>query len=142
MTNKFAIKVLTELRGYGDKFANIGFDRKEALEMAIKALEQQPSEDAISRAEALKAIEEEKQDWGNTGVEAIDGCLEAVGNLPSVTPLQKVGKWIVVREQYEFMGGVVNEPRGCKCSNCNKVVRFKSNYCPNCGAKMEVEENG
>lgn len=41
MTNEFAIKVLTELRGYGDKFANIGYDRKEALDMAIKALEQQ-----------------------------------------------------------------------------------------------------
>ena len=40
MTNEFAIKVLTELRGYGDKFANIGFDRKEALDLAIKALEQ------------------------------------------------------------------------------------------------------
>lgn len=40
MTNEFAIKVLKELRGYGDKFANIGYDRKEALEMAIKALEQ------------------------------------------------------------------------------------------------------
>jgi hypothetical protein len=48
--------------------------------------ELEPSEDCISRAEALKAIEEEKLDWGNTGVEAIDGCLEAVGNLPSVTP--------------------------------------------------------
>lgn len=40
MTNEFAIKVLTELRGYGDKFANIGFDRKEAIDLAIKALEQ------------------------------------------------------------------------------------------------------
>lgn len=40
MTNEFAIKVLTELRGYGDKFANIGYDRKEALDMAIEALEQ------------------------------------------------------------------------------------------------------
>lgn len=40
MTNEFAIKVLTELRGYGDKFANIGFDRKEALDLAIKVLEQ------------------------------------------------------------------------------------------------------
>lgn len=40
MTNEFAIKVLTELKSYGDKFANIGFDRKEALDLAIKALEQ------------------------------------------------------------------------------------------------------
>lgn len=40
MTNEFAIKVLKELRGYGDKFANIGYDRKEALNLAINVLEQ------------------------------------------------------------------------------------------------------
>ena len=40
MIREFAIKVLEELKGYGDRFANIGFDRKEALEMAINALEQ------------------------------------------------------------------------------------------------------
>lgn len=56
------------------------------LEQAYEQKEQESCEDCISRAEALKAIEEEKQDWGNTGVEAIDGCLEVVGNLPSVTP--------------------------------------------------------
>lgn len=203
---------------------NIG-EQKEALDLAIKALEQQPSEDAISRAEALKAIEEEKQDWGNTGVEAIDGCLEAVGNLPSVvpkgvtitdfadkcrecgrikpcddcvsredviilideateihpykvigdsetysnynqgwedacnwlyaniesddlktvTPLQKVGKWI---RWYEILkcDGYEDHLPHWKCSECEQEVSPYSagfiNYCPNCGAKMEVEENG
>ena len=52
MTREFAIKVLTELRGYGDKFANIGFDRKEALDMAIQALEQGDILDKI-RAEFI-----------------------------------------------------------------------------------------
>ena len=41
MTENEAIEALTELRGYGsNKFASIGFGRKEALGMAIKALEQ------------------------------------------------------------------------------------------------------
>lgn len=59
MTNEFAIKVLTELRGYGDKFANIGFDRKEALDLAIKALEQDDVLDKI-RAEIMQVANEEK----------------------------------------------------------------------------------
>ena len=34
----------------------------------------------------------------------------------------------------------------CKCSNCGHVVSFmnhypKSNYCPNCGAKMRGEDD-
>ena len=41
MTIEKAIKVLTELKGYEHKFALIGLDRKKALDMAIKAIEQQ-----------------------------------------------------------------------------------------------------
>ena len=64
--------------------------------------------------------------------EALDMAIKALKQQP------KTGHWIVIREEFEFMGGIVNEPRDCKCSNCNKVVRFKSDFCPNCGAKMEV----
>lgn len=85
MTNEYAKKVLTELRGYGDKFANIGFDRKEALDMAIKALEQQPT--------------------------------------------RPTGKWIDIGDE-----GLV-----FKCSLCGNKKTIESNYCPNCGAKMEGE---
>ena len=81
MTNEYAKKVLTELRGYGDKFANIGFDRKEALDMAIKALEQQPCEDAISRQEAISAIQDEYY-ADAVGIDIVD----IIANLPSVTP--------------------------------------------------------
>lgn len=41
MTNEKAIEVLAELREYGHTFALIGDDRKEALDMAIKAIAQQ-----------------------------------------------------------------------------------------------------
>lgn len=94
MTNEEAIELIYDIQT--DAVYNILPDEKEALQMAIKALEQQP----------------------------------------------KTGHWIVIREKYEFMGGTVNEPRGCKCSNCNKVVRFKSDFCPNCGADMRGENNG
>lgn len=83
MTNEFAIKVLTELRGYGDKFANIGFDRKEALDMAIKALGQQPCEDYIDRAEVLMHSHIEYDDDGE-GHRVI--YVEDIKELPSVTP--------------------------------------------------------
>ena len=101
MTNEFAIKVLTELKGYGDKFANIGFDRKEALDLAIKALEQEPCEDAVSRQAVIDAID--NIDWyhiSNKG-ELVQGANKqtmplykaadifyAIDALPSVTPQQ------------------------------------------------------
>lgn len=66
---------------------------------------------------------------------------KTINEMPTVTPSRPRGKWIVLREKYEFMGGIVNESRGCKCSNCNKVVRFKSVFCPNCGADMRESED-
>ena len=27
-----------------------------------------------------------------------------------------------------------------KCSECGEVVQIRSNYCPNCGAKMDLED--
>lgn len=59
--------------------------------------------------------------------------------LPYVQPQPKRGKWIVIRKEYEFMGGVVNESQGCKCSNCGGVVKFKSDFCPNCGCRMDAD---
>ena len=94
MTNEEAIKILkplfehckgkNECLGYIEHFFTK--DEEEALDMAIKALEQQPCEDCISREDALKAIEEQKK--GFYGVEryAIDECHSAVMKLPSVTP--------------------------------------------------------
>jgi rRNA maturation endonuclease Nob1 len=80
-------------------------------------------EDAISRQEALNAITMAEVRW-----QAVDN----VNKLPSVTPQQRTGRWIRMKA-YEKWG----------CSECNTVFRFtfkEHDYCPNCGAKMEVEE--
>jgi hypothetical protein len=72
--------------------------RIEAFDMAIKALETQPCEDCISRADILDAIET----WDKFGVNAeqklirwqdhyvpyvhLDDVRNAIANMPSVTP--------------------------------------------------------
>ena len=140
MTNEFAIKVLTELRGYGDKFANIGFDRKEALDVAIKALEQQPCEDCVSREAAINVIYDYtyKKDMRR-----------AIEQLPSVKPQRPKGKWInntynhhcsecgygLTNETYMFYGlnRENDERHDCYCGWEDNLM----NYCPCCGAEME-----
>lgn len=106
MTNEFAIKVLTELRGYGDKFANIGFDRKEALDMAIKALKQKSCEDCINRTELLSRIDAERKhllDIKMDGAEhvIVHHARRIIEDMPSVTP--KAG-WIPVTERLPDKG--------------------------------------
>lgn len=63
---------------------------------------------------------------------------ECIENLPTVQP--KCGHWMIEPTE---------EPEYCKCSECgyvNLIVEVFSldgyHYCPNCGAKMERNENG
>lgn len=97
---------------------------QEAKAMAIKALEQQPSEDCISRQKALDCFEQT-----NTR----QGAKYAIETLPSVTPQRPKGKWIdiCVIKSFHYDG----EPR-VRCSRCENEEEWSSNYCPNCGADM------
>lgn len=53
--------------------------------------------------------------------------------LPSadVAPVRH-GRWEVVDAE---------EPRRFGCSICGRLSWYMDNYCPNCGAKMDKEEN-
>lgn len=137
-----------------------------AFDMAIKALEQKPCEDVISREDALKALCKavHKNDdnipcpnqrvsclWNKTKVQ---DYAEEILKLPSATPQQKTGWWIEDAETYYKAIHVIGEPDentpifldDIACSEClvkfsirnNETERFKC--CPNCGIKMEVEE--
>lgn len=62
-----------------------------------------------------------------------------IGNikeLPSVTPKAKVGKWIADVDRW---GDIITTVNGYRCSECNTFDTDKDNYCPMCGAKMEVK---
>lgn len=50
-----------------------------------------------------------------------------IDDIPSVTPQSNTGHWIDVAG-------------GCECSECGCLEVGYSNFCPDCGAKMEVEE--
>ena len=98
----------------------------EAKRMAIKALEQEPCTDAISRAEAIR-VASGYCHWANIPDE--------LAKLPSVTPQQKTGYLFLLDECSNS---------GYYCSNCQKklvkegwsktVKRIK--YCPNCGCTI------
>ena len=107
-----------------------GDERREALEMAVRALE--GDGDTISRKMAIEAM----------GIINDSICeqqaVDALCELPSAQPERKTGKWINVNE------GKWNTYEVLKCSVCgemdNRMTRA-DNYCPNCGADMRGESD-
>lgn len=95
----------------------------EALDMAIKALEREPCGDCISRQAAIDAFE----DTTFTKKEILRRLLE----LPLVTLQPKMGYWM-----HPYKSDIA-----CECSECHIQIPITKDfkYCPNCGAKMEVE---
>jgi hypothetical protein len=141
MTNEEAINVLND---YDINFErNTAEEIAEAHEMAIKAIRTIPSEDYISRKAVLDALHSYFADgfdgdkwWNSTYV------LDAVNRVPSATPQQKTGHWEWV--QYDANPNIGN----WHCSECSCILRGETNggpvrlpkYCPECGAKMEVDK--
>ena len=111
----------------------------EALDMAIKALEQEPCEDAISRQAVLDAMYAlcdtgknlEENPWRDNL--HIDAIADAIDNLPPVTPQPKAGHWIDI---------MVGDMPAQACDQCNTFYPLAytgggHKYCPNCGIKMQ-----
>ncbi len=98
MTAEKAIEILSDV---GDINRCCAEDA-EALDMAIKALEQQSCEDCISREATIDAIY--KKYIGGKGAiknapindlyaEGLAEAVDAVWDMPSVTPTRPIGKW-------------------------------------------------
>ena len=90
--------------------------------------------DLIRRQAAIDAMRElpheynTKEQRARTG--GIAACQTIIRELPSVHP--KTGRWIDV----DSLDGALWHA----CSECGETEFYATNYCPNCGAKMEVEE--
>lgn len=101
----------------------------ESLMAGVKALEQEPCADMVSRQAVLDLPRIKTHNvWGNVIYESVD--VDAVRQLPPVTPQPKMGKWVKTIGE----NGVTSAIR---CSGCgfedNRYELF--NYCPNCGSK-------
>ena len=130
MTNEQAIKMLkSKMDGHTDT----SYEWAETIRTAIKALEQEPCYDCVSRQAVEDAIETTIVNGECLGYGIASDILY---DLPSVTPQPKTGHWI------KF---VVNRLHKIRCDKCDYVepeyATYIRNYCPNCGSRMMEAEN-
>ena len=88
MTKEQAIEVLHELDG------SLYETQQAALDMAIKSLEQQPSDDCVSRQAVVEYIKTCDAELGHDSEN--EAVVEDILNMPPVTPIVK---WIPVSEK-------------------------------------------
>ena len=135
MTREEAIENLKELLecSYVDRFED---SENEALDMAIKALDQEPCDDAISR----QAYIERFRKWGYSEYgRRIDNealAIRVAMSLPPVNPQPKTGHWRAIYQGDEIIDYRCSE---CEFGNTFGKSTYRMNYCPNCGARMESE---
>ena len=99
--------------------------------------------DLINRAEALKAIEKLYADWKfwvyNDSGEIFAKCHNAISNVPAVdTEPVRHGRWIQAKTAPSYHYCSYCKSTYKMTMSCNKYVLLK--YCPNCGARMDGEE--
>ena len=138
MTGKDAAEILKTFRITGDK-------HHEAINMAIKALEQEPCEDAISRQEAVEAFQMFREYESNRSNEGWVNRIETVLNqLPPVNPQAKTGHWIMPVQDDGMSEPIYYQVR---CSECGfdldpqtwhmELHQYGADkFCPNCGCRM------
>ena len=97
----------------------------DAYKMAIEALEQQPCEDCISREAVLDLCDSKDPEY------KVRYFKEDVECLPPVTPRPKTGRWTRVTDK---AGHLVWE------CDCGWQQRFYTNFCPDCGIKMQEKK--
>ena len=96
------------------------------------------SDDCISREKAKQFLYERLDRLNDDELYDIFSRIidDMYNELPSITPKAKMGRWIDI--QYFKADDTYYRP---KCPFCSIEPKEYSNYCPNCGAKMqEVEE--
>lgn len=106
-----------------NKMYNNSFMYQTLSNMIDELLESQPCEDCISREQAVYVA---------SGYCAPQNIADELRKLPSVKPQPKMGHWIDVEN--------LDSALWHECSECGETEFYATDYCPNCGTKMEVEE--
>ena len=130
-------EVCEECKLYG----TTGTDHCEAdcVRTAIKALEQEPCENCVSRQVVLEVLKD-KWNMFSDANDAMQESIDTIEALSNVTPQPKMGHWIVQPS---------NEEQGerpfiwWKCSNCGQVIFSETShdrlefhaFCGRCGSR-------
>ena len=91
-------------------------------------------DDLISRAAAIEALSTPCDKRYRHGVweTCLDNIETAIRNIPAVDAVPVVhGLWIDIPDKPEWDQKM--------CSVCGDYFCCQNNYCPNCGAKMDME---
>ena len=127
MTNEERSQAIADMRRMKNEYMNgremdeVAERKCKSFDIAIKALEQQPCDDAISCEAVIEWLKAKDIIKLSSQEETARKELKA---LPPVTPQQKYGKWeILACDLY-------------MCPKCYAKYTFKSNYCPSCGCRM------
>lgn len=103
----------------------------QGYEMGLKENKKQ-SGDAISRQAVLYLVADYDLSMGQV--------VKAIHALPSVTPQQKMGQRTGRWKRISIDKYSEHAQYWYRCDKCGKDNLGNTNFCPNCGAKMEVEE--
>lgn len=116
---------------------------EEMKKVRPQVIEQEPCDDCISRKAAIDELElqaKEMSQWSERYMEQAKGVLTAKNIIKDLLPATlhpKTGHWIEGEVWEDTDGGW---GRWQKCSVCRQSKHHKTNFCPNCGAKMEDKE--
>ena len=142
MNSQIAITLLKDLEQSLDDYCELNDEGKTAFSMAITALE------LFGISEQLPSVQP-KQKWETCfgcplshGCPKINGCtnrqtMEYASEVPDDCPISaqpRKGKWIEESEDWR------NQITWWQCSKCGTPSSYKSNFCPNCGCRMEEGE--
>lgn len=132
-----ALNVLKQYIDYNNPDVPDFYTMEEACEVVIKALEQEPCGDAISR-QMLKAkmFDLPKPPSNKTYWDGVDDVGDLIDKLPPVTSTKKVGHWIYIGNK-----DINQSVKIVECNVCHKRNMGSSDYCPSCGRKMQEVKN-
>ena len=120
-------EVIETLKAYTDGKDNAGKVEISVMQLnrIIKALEQQPCADMVSRDAMWEVLQ---RLYGTEGE-----LVEELMSLPPVLPMPKMGKWIYNKEEDSYRCSLCTFP--CHKDNMGAIP---TRYCAECGAVMEV----
>ena len=87
--------------------------------------------DAYALSDAVRGISKGMRRPG--AVELATLCLIAEADIVDAVEVVH-GRWIYEPVEFDWKKDI-------KCSVCGEYVNYTSNYCPNCGAKMDGDGN-